>query len=112
MKKRKILHSKLKVGTEGGMVAVSRDMKVVDSFPHVAIDRKQMVAAVKDFVWNHSGDLSLKDNPRPDSESAQADGKKDSVAVQQHHVRTASRKEIISRYNIDIKVTNCVHERI
>ena len=86
------------------MVAVSPDMKVVDSFPNVAMDRKQMVAAVKDFVWNHSGDLSLKDKPRSDSESAQGDGIKDSVVGQQLQVKTASRKEIITRYDIYVNV--------
>ena len=86
------------------MVAVSPDMKVVDSFPNVALERKQMVAAVKDFVWNHSGDLSLKDKPRSDSESAQGDGIKDSVVGQQLQVKTASRKEIITRYDINVNV--------
>ena len=82
------------------MVAVSPDMKVVDSFPNVAMDRKQMVAAVKDFVWNHSGDLSLKDRPRSDSDSAQGDGIKDSVVGQPLQVKSASRKEVITRYDI------------
>ena len=86
------------------MVAVSPDMKVVDSFPNVAMDRKQMVAAVKDFVWNHSGDLSLKDRPRSDSDSAQGDGKKDSVVGQPLQVKSASRKEVITRSDIYINV--------
>ena len=76
------------------MVAVSSDMKVVDSFPNIALDRKQMVAAVKDFVWNHSGDLSLQDKARPDTDSAQGDGVKNPVAVQQQQAKTASRKRL------------------
>ena len=91
------------------MVAVSPDMKVVDSFTDVALDRKQMVAAVKDFVWNHSGDLSLQDKARPDTGSAQGDGVKDSAAVQQQQVKTASKKEVMTRFNIDIKDC-CVHD--
>ena len=86
------------------MVAVSPDMKVVDSFPNVAMDRKQMVAAVKDFVWNHSGDLSLKDRPRSDSDSAQGDGIKGAVVGQPLQVKSASRKEVITRYDIYVNV--------
>ena len=94
----------VKVGTDGGMVAVSPDMKLVDSFPGVAKDRQQMVAAVKDFVWNHSGDLSLKDMPRDDSILAQADSLKDSV-VKQQPVKTASRKETMVRYDERFSLT-------
>ena len=84
------------------MVAVSSDMKLVDSFPEVTMDRKQMVAAVKDFVWNHSGDLSLKDKPRPDSDSDQGEGLKNPGAAPPQQVKTASRKEVITRYVIHI----------
>ena len=79
------------------MVAVTPDMKVVEAFSGVTMERKQMVTAVKNFVWKHSGELSIKNGAsslKTGQEDAAAE-KKDSV--EQKQVKTASRKEVMTR---------------
>jgi len=92
------LIEKLKVGTGGGLVAVSRDMEAVHSFPGVSMTRKDMVAAVKDFIWDKSGDLAVKNSDTlkqsySDNKNSDKSGNGNKVSP----ARTPSRKEVMTR---------------
>ena len=86
------------VGTGGGLVAVSRDMEAVHSFLGVSMTRKDMVAAVKDFIWDKSGDLAVKNSDTlkqsySDNKNSDKSGNGNKVSP----VRTPSRKEVMTR---------------
>lgn len=81
----------------GGMVAVAPDMEVVDRFTGVGQDRRQMVGAVKDFIWKHSAEFSIKDSNIVNlGDSGKQDESKNDNEKKEK-LRTASRKEIMSR---------------
>ena len=79
------------------MLAVSPDMTVVDRFTGVDQDRKQMVAAVKNFIWKHSAEFSIKDSNsvmnKGDSEHLESRNNPE----KKDRSKTASRKETMSR---------------
>lgn len=81
----------------GGMVAVAPDMEVVDRFTGVGQDRRQLVGAVKDFIWKHSAEFSIKDSNIVNlGDSGKQDESKNDNEKKEK-LRTASRKEIMSR---------------
>ena len=87
----------LKLEEDGGMVAVAPDMEVVDRFTGVGQDRRQMVGAVKDFIWKHSAEFSIKDSNIVNlGDSGKQDESKNDNEKKEK-LRTASRKEIMSR---------------
>ena len=76
-------------------MAVTPDMKVVEAFSGVTMERKQMVTAVKNFVWKHSGELSIKNGAsslKTGQEDAAAE-KKDSGEV--FAVKTVAKSVVI-----------------
>ena len=79
-------------------MAVSRDMEAVHSFPGVSMVRKDMVAAVKDFIWDKSGDLAVKNSDTlkqsySDNKNSDESGHGNKVSP----ARTPSRKEVMTR---------------
>ena len=78
----------------GSMVAVTRDMVVVDRFTGVTPDRKQWVAAVKKFIWDHSSEFSIKESDKIIKTQDSDNVSKKSDNMKQ---KTGTRKEIMTR---------------
>lgn len=90
------LMQKLNIGSEGGLIAVRKDLSIMDSFPGVAMtDRTKIVSAVKDFIWRHSSEFSVKSEQLV---RQQSNNKSQVVnAREPSKAKVASRKEIMIR---------------
>jgi len=91
------LLEKLSVPKKPSLVAIGRDSTTIDAFPAVGATREAWYAAIKDFIWRKSSELSLNDQVfkgLDDNKSEGAANKNDQKVKTQ---KTASRKELINR---------------
>eukprot|EP00090_Calanus_glacialis_P005065 TRINITY_DN13889_c0_g1_i1.p1 TRINITY_DN13889_c0_g1~~TRINITY_DN13889_c0_g1_i1.p1 ORF type:complete len:571 (-),score=160.50 TRINITY_DN13889_c0_g1_i1:165-1877(-) len=90
------LLEKLSVPKKPSLVAISRDSTTIDAFPAVLATREAWYAAIKDFIWRKSSELSLNDQVFKDL----GDNKPEGAANKDQKLKTqktASRKELINR---------------
>ena len=88
------LMKKLNVPDSGGLVIVDSSMVRVDTDTVDVSNRAKIVSAVKNFVWKHSADFALQ---RDDSAQLSDAGKDKKEPVKKAPVKTASRKEMMTR---------------
>lgn len=92
------LLDKMKVQKKTCLLAVNKDYEIIENFGAVASTRESWYAAIKDFIWRKSSELSLGNQGLKDVEKTPVEASNNQVKAQEAKPqKIASRKELINR---------------
>jgi len=92
------LLDQMKVQKKTSLLAVNKDYEIIENFAAVASTREAWTAAIKDFIWRKSSELSLGNQGLKDVENTALNAPNNQVQKQEvKPQKIASRKELINR---------------
>jgi len=91
------LLEKLAVPKKPALVALSKDFSTLELFPSVTATREGWYAAIKDFIWRKSSELSLNNQILKDLNQKNVEDAQSVELVKNKAQKTATRKELINR---------------